>query len=159
MTNLNSETAGEDVTIVERVSYNPTNFNYTNYNDISTCQIFIGEALTASQITTLQTSYPALNMQLDVQPLCFLQGTNILCFNADTKKDEYKPIETICNNDLVKTCKNGYKKVEVIGYSKIYNTCNDDLAGNKTKLYKCAKENYPELIDDLIIMELPIKTK
>ena len=74
---------------------------------------------------------------------CFLDGTNILCLvnNVET----YLSIDKLDNNTLVKTLKNGYKKIQNIGYSYIMNTLGNYL------LYKCPKTNYPELLDDLFI--------
>jgi hypothetical protein len=82
------------------------------------------------------------------EPLaCFLEGTNILCqiYGVDT----YVPIENMKRGTLVKTSKNGYKKVELIGKGTIYNNGNEERT--KNRLYKCSPTNYPELNSNLFI--------
>jgi len=79
--------------------------------------------------------------------VCFLEGSKILCFINNT--EEYIPIEEIQRGTLVKTCLNGYKAVELIGHSKLYNPGNS--LRNKDRLYKYTPKNYPELTEDLII--------
>ena len=82
-----------------------------------------------------------------VTVLCFKEGTKILCFVDN--KETYLPIEYIAPGTLVKTRSSGYKKVELIGHSKIYNPSNS-IRG-KNRLYKCTKTNYPEVFEDLIV--------
>jgi len=79
--------------------------------------------------------------------ICFKEDSTILCFVDG--KETYIPIQNIRKGTLVKTCLNGYVPVNMIGTSKLYNPSNN-LRG-KTRLYKCTKENYPELTEDLII--------
>jgi hypothetical protein len=78
---------------------------------------------------------------------CFLEGSKILCSVDGT--DTYVPVEDMKIGTLVKTSRNGYKKVEVIGHAKFYNP------GTKERtdkcLYKCSPNNYPELEEDLYI--------
>jgi len=80
--------------------------------------------------------------------ICFLEGSKILHLNADNK-EEYIEIEKLKKGDFIKTVKNDYKKIEDIGYSKMYNNVNDIRSTDK--LYKCSKDVYPELIEDLVI--------
>ena len=87
----------------------------------------------------------ALNMYY----MCFLEGTKILCFNPETKEEEYRAIETLRKGSLVKTVADGYKAIDMIGTSKIYNPGNS--VRSKNRLYKCPKENYPDLTEDLFI--------
>ena len=81
------------------------------------------------------------------QPICFKEGSQILCLIDGVEK--YIPVETITPGTLVKTYLNGYKPVAVIGFSKVYNP------GNGTKsikhLVKCTPANYPELTEDLVV--------
>lgn len=76
---------------------------------------------------------------------CFLEGSTILCLVNN--KDVYIPIEDIQKGMLVKTTNHSYKPVELIGYSIVNNTSDSPV------LYRCKKENYPELKEDLIITE------
>jgi hypothetical protein len=82
-------------------------------------------------------------------PICFLEGSKILCYNLTAYKEEYRPIETLRKGMFVKTLLNGYKRIDLIGHSKIYNPGNS--MRSKYRLYRCPKKNYPTLIDDLII--------
>ena len=78
---------------------------------------------------------------------CFKEGTKILC-NIDGI-DTYVPIETLKSGVLVKTSRDGYKKIEYIANGTIQNSGNDErIAG---RLYKCSPANYPELKEDLYI--------
>ena len=78
---------------------------------------------------------------------CFLEGSKILC--QVEGKEEYRPIETLRNGTLVKTSRDGFKPVAMIGHSKIYNPPNNSRSENR--LYRCPTKNYPELTDDLVI--------
>ena len=78
---------------------------------------------------------------------CFLEGSKILCMVEG--KEEYRPIETLRNGTLVKTSRDGFKPVAMIGHSKIYNPSNNSRSTER--LYRCPKKNYPELTEDLII--------
>jgi len=79
--------------------------------------------------------------------LCFKEGSKILCFVDG--KEVYLPVETMTPGILVKTSLDGYKKVELIGSSKFYNT--EQSLKSKKCLYICKPENYPELIEPLVI--------
>jgi hypothetical protein len=50
---------------------------------------------------------------------------------------------------LVKTSRDGYKKVEVLGQGTIQNPGHSDRSENR--LYTCTKANYPEITEDLFI--------
>lgn len=87
-------------------------------------------------------------LKMKIYMPCFLEGTKILCLNSQMK-EEYIPIENIRKGHLVKTLLNGFKPVCLIGKSKISNPGVDDRI--KNRLYKCSKEKYPELFEDLYI--------
>jgi hypothetical protein len=78
---------------------------------------------------------------------CFKEGTKILC-QVDGV-DTYKPIETLTPGTLVKTSRDGYKKVEVLGQGTIQNPGDSERSENR--LYTCSKANYPEVTEDLFI--------
>ena len=78
---------------------------------------------------------------------CFKEGTKILC-NVDGI-DTYVRIETLKPGVLVKTSRDGYKKIELIGNEAIQNLANDERI--LSRLYKCSPANYPELNEDLYI--------
>jgi len=81
--------------------------------------------------------------------MCFLEGTKILCYNPTLKQEIYRPIQTLRKGDLVKTYSNGYKAIDCIGTSKIYNPENSMRSSNR--LYRCPQGNYPELFEDLVL--------
>ena len=79
--------------------------------------------------------------------VCFLEGSQILCLVDE--KETYVPIETMRVGTLVKTSRNGYKKVELIGKNSIVNP--GDNERSESRLYKLSPSKYPELKEDLII--------
>jgi hypothetical protein len=85
----------------------------------------------------------------EFEPPCFKEGSKILCFNEKEREPEYVPIENIRKGTLVKTVRNGYLKVDMIGKSIIYNSGNDERISNR--LYVCAKDKYPGITEDLIL--------
>jgi hypothetical protein len=98
-------------------------------------------------------SSPNVDVQVDLQPPppppypCFLEGTKILCF--ENNKEVYRPVESLQKGDLVKTIYNGYTPVCMMGTTKLYNPGNDYRVANR--LYKCSREKYPTLFEDLYI--------
>jgi hypothetical protein len=78
---------------------------------------------------------------------CFKEDTNILCFQDG--EEIYRKVQDIRKGDLVKTLKNGYLSVDMIGNKKMYNS--GEKLRSKEKLFKCTSEHYPELTEDLII--------
>ena len=115
-------------------SYNVNTFTLTNNN--------VSDDLITSLIIS---SNGVLYFTLPVA--CFLEGTKILCF--ENNEEVYRPIESIQKGDLVKTIYNGYMPVCMMGASRIYNPGNDYRVANR--LYKCPKEKYPTLFEDLYI--------
>jgi len=79
--------------------------------------------------------------------ICFLEGSKILALVDG--KETYVPIEKLQKGDLVKTSRNGYKKVELIGKGTIVNSGDNERI--EDRLYKCSTNNYPELTEDLYI--------
>jgi len=78
---------------------------------------------------------------------CFKEGTKILC--QVNGAETYRSIESLVPGTLVKTSRDGYKKVEVLGQGTIQNPGHSDRSENR--LYKCTKANYPEITEDLFI--------
>jgi hypothetical protein len=77
---------------------------------------------------------------------------NVLCFHENTKiltDQGYIVIKDLKKGALVKTLLSGFVPIEAIGHSKIYNPANKQHS--KNRLYKCSKEQYPELEEDLIL--------
>jgi hypothetical protein len=81
--------------------------------------------------------------------VCFKEGSKILCLIDDQEK--YMFIQDIRQGVLVKTSCNKYKKVTLIGKSKMFNPGNKLFS--KNRLYKYSHKNHPEIAegDDLYI--------
>ena len=97
------------------------------------------------------SSFPGYNTgftyYLYPNAICFKEGTQILCLKDGV--ETYVPIETMCAGTLVKTSRDGYKKVEIIGNRIISNA--GDKERIEARLYKLSPSNYPELKEDLFI--------
>ena len=74
---------------------------------------------------------------------CFKEGSKIL---TDTG---YIPIENLKNGDMIKTFKHGFKPIVMIGKKVIYNPAEKERI--KEQLYKCSKNKYPDIFEDLVI--------
>lgn len=106
----------------------PQNVVYTN-----------GDSLNSDGDTAYYYLYP--------NAPCFLEGSTILCQIDGVEK--YVPVESMQKDMLVKTYLHGFKKVVVLAKGEIVNPGNDERTENR--LYKCSKEKYPELTEDLYI--------
>lgn len=78
---------------------------------------------------------------------CFMKGTQILCFRGE--EEVYRPVQDLRKGDLVKTYRNGYLPIHMIGTSCLSNPGDNERTTNR--LYKCSKELYPSLFEDLYI--------
>ena len=75
---------------------------------------------------------------------CFKEDTQILTDRG------YVAVQELRRGDNVQTLLDGFVPINMIGMSQLYNSGNDDR--NKDRLYRCSRENYPELVgDDLIL--------
>ena len=81
--------------------------------------------------------------------VCFLEGSMITCYDPESSQEVERPVQSLRKGDLVKTTMDGYKTVHVIGTSKIYNPPNSMRSMHR--LYRCPKENYPDLNEDLVL--------
>jgi len=80
---------------------------------------------------------------------CFGENSKILTLNPNTKQEEYTLVQNIRKGTLVKTLRNGFLPVDMIGKSTIKNTSTDERI--QTRLYKLSKDKYPELKEDLVL--------
>jgi hypothetical protein len=78
---------------------------------------------------------------------CFLEGSQILCLNSKGEQ-EYIPIEKIRPGVPVKTLKDGFVKVDMIGVST---TKNAPMDITHDRVYRLSTEKYPELFEDLYL--------
>jgi hypothetical protein len=78
---------------------------------------------------------------------CFLEGSKILCQVDGT--ETYVPVEKLQPGTLVKTSRDGFKPVVLIGTGPLQNPGTDERTQNR--LYKCATTLYEELTEDLFL--------
>jgi hypothetical protein len=79
--------------------------------------------------------------------ICFKENTKILCLKEDKEIDIN--VQDLKSGDLVKTLKNGYLPINVVGKDICYNPKN--LNRIKNRLYKLSKNKYPELKEDIVL--------
>lgn len=85
---------------------------------------------------------------LDINPVCFVKGTKILCLVED--KEIYLNIEDIKQDTLIKTYLHGYKKIKKLINLKFVNSQSESkniLCG----IYKIDKLKDNNLIEDLYV--------
>lgn len=97
---------------------------------------YIGNTLSPSGLYYLYPTSP-----------CFLEGSKVLCLIDGVEK--YIAVEELRKDTLVKTSRDGFKKVVGIGKGVISNPGGSDRIENR--LYCCSRAAYPELSEDLII--------
>ena len=78
---------------------------------------------------------------------CFKSDSKILCLKEGS--EVYVNVQDIRKGDLVKTLKNGYVAVNMIGKRDIYHNVSKER--NKEQLYKCSQTEYPEVFEPLIL--------
>jgi len=111
-----------------------------NYGFISSYSNGLGllTSTGATTFTTYSLTYPRYP--------CFKDDSQILCYLDG--KELYRKVQDLRKGDLVKTLKNGYLAVDMIGTTRLQNgKANHD----EWRLYRCSKAVYPELTEDLII--------
>jgi len=113
------------------------------FNNIkASATAYVPYGTSQSDISRIRTS-GIQNVVVGQPPPCFLIGSKIL-----TDKG-YKLIEDLRKGDLVKTLKNDYLPIALIGKSPIYNS--GDLERIKNRLYILPKHLFPSLTEDLVL--------
>ena len=113
--------------------------------DSSTTQSSLMDLASDSTFNNIPIQYSVNTIGVNYAVGCFIENTKILCFDND--KEIYIPIQNIRRGTLIKTLKNGYLPVDVIGKCKFINWSNNDrIIG---KLYKYSKNKFSELFEDL----------
>jgi hypothetical protein len=138
--NLTYVYQGEQTTLSSYVSQpGDTTYTFPDANILTAGVNILSITNTSTNPTTIIDN----NINISVNVICFKEDTKIL-----TDKG-YVCIQHLKKGDLVKTSLNGYVPINMIGKSQIYNiACEERI---KNQLYKCSKEQYPELLEDLII--------
>lgn len=78
--------------------------------------------------------------------------STVPCFKEDTlilTERGYVPIQDLRKGDLVKTFKNDYLPIDIIGTRQIYHRCSDKRI--KEQLYRLPKDKYKNMTEDLIL--------
>ena len=78
---------------------------------------------------------------------CFREDTNILCYVNE--EEIYVKVQDIIPGMRIKTLSSGYLPVSIIGKKKLDNPGDNSRIPNR--IYKCTKEQYPDLNNDLFI--------
>ena len=76
----------------------------------------------------------------------------LVCFKEDTKiltDHGYIPIQYLRKGDMIKTFKDGYKPINMIGKKDIHHSAIKERI--KDQLYMCSQNKYPEVFEDLVI--------
>lgn len=102
-------------------------------------------------IDNQQNNIIVLEGILDINPVCYLKGTKILCLIDGI--EQYVNIEELKPKTLIKTHLHGYKELNFLGHCKFKNTVNPN-AKKTCKLYRLSKDKNPELIEDLYVTGL-----
>ena len=127
--NYNSATEPNPYTFTFNNLVLPGGANYLYIFDITTGQIV--------NIPLCNSTNGYIFIKIPI--VCFYKGTKILC--AINGKDTYVPIEKIGQGTLVKTYKQGYKRVKYNVMGKLNNTKEHSI----DKLFKLSKKRFPNL--------------
>lgn len=133
---------------------------YTHWRLASNSTGPAAQNVTYVSAQTLPGTFPDTYYLYPTAP-CFLEGTTILCQVDGVEK--YVPVEHLTKGSLVKTSRDGFKKVVAVGKGSIINPGNDERI--EDRLYKCSISKYPALTEDLYItgchsvLEFPITEK
>lgn len=96
--------------------------------------------------------YPVYPTEAGNQGSAVIGDYTYPCFKEDTKiltNKGYIPIQNLRKGDLVKTLNDNFKPIDMIGKKEIYHPASDERI--KYQLYKCSKDKFPEIFEELII--------
>jgi hypothetical protein len=128
------------------VTFGNSIFNNSLNNNIYLSNVYLTYSNVSIQ-TYSATNYPTVTVTViqspPPPPPCFKEGSKIL-----TNKG-YKLVEDLRNGDFIKTLKNDYLPIVLIGKSPIYNSGDNERI--KNRLYNLLTEKYPELTEDLVL--------
>jgi hypothetical protein len=133
---------------------------YSTYDNISHTYVFSDVSFSTVGTKTLyiwsvvpDLCYNVLSFTVPVVPSpvypCFLEGSKILRLNPISDQEEYVPIETLREGDLIKTSRNGYKAIFYIGRKTLPSPATDSDIRNR--LYRFPRSAHKDMIDYLCI--------
>jgi surface protein len=137
-----------------------TALSITNYNALligwAAQNVQSGVTLGADGLTYTQPARAAHNTLTSAPKNWTINGDTYLpppiCFKEDTKiltTKGYLPIQELRQGDLIKTINHGYVPICMIGKKELYHPASKERI--KEQLYKCSKDQYPEIFEPLII--------
>jgi hypothetical protein len=127
-------------------NYIGINLHANNFDDEQTTHIGSLGYYTSSSSNPTDINWVTIDVIYTINYLyttCFKEGTKILTISG------YKLIQDLKKGDLVKTLKDNYKAIDMIGKNEIYHLATTDRT--KDQLYTCSVEKYSELFEDLVI--------
>jgi hypothetical protein len=148
-TNSYANNASVNYNIVDNETTYSTSFYFPSYSTTMSDNNTI--TYDPSQPTYLKFYVVQPNFQI-VLASQILITIDFVCFKEDTKiltDKGYVCIQDLRKGDLVKTLFNDFKSVEMIGKRDISHNALETRI--KNQLYTCSKENYPELLEDLVL--------
>ncbi len=133
------------------------NSNFINFDPIEkTITILNGAPSGAFKVIIHQVQnniynniYNTMLVSINIIAICFGENT-LLPIITENKKVTYKRIKDIKIGEIMMTEYHGLKKIKYIYHKKIQNVSNYQNK-NKDKLYVLKKQDYPELIQDLVL--------
>jgi len=87
--------------------------------------------------------YYTVEMMTTPPFVCFLENSQILTNTG------YRPIQELRKGDLIKTLKNDFVPIDMIGARDVYHPKLEERI--KDQLYVCSQDKFPEVFQDLII--------
>jgi hypothetical protein len=132
---------------------NPNNVSNLGSNIFTNVSSNSLSEITYYNTNTLPTDWNTVNSNfanvvIYSQGPCFNEGTKILSLNREGK-DEYIEIEKLQKGDLVKTYKHGYRRIKMIGKSKMANDSSNIYCMHKMEMNE--KNKKKGLLEELII--------
>jgi hypothetical protein len=118
-----------------------TSINNENYSSLTTMLL---QGYNSNQLSVAKFDSGAISAAAAAS--CFNEDTKILCLNNNV--EEYIPVQNLRKGDLVKTYLHGYKKIELIGKSKLRNDINNIWNNRMFIMYKTEENG---LTEDLIM--------
>lgn len=96
-------------------------------------------------------TYNTMLVSINIIAICFGENT-LLPIITENNQVKYNRIKDIKIGDVIMTEYHGPKKIKYIYHKKIQNVSNyQNKKKNKDKLYVLKKQDYPELIEDLVL--------
>ena len=129
----------------------PSSITFTNltYNITGILQYILYEKPPTYNAYPLYKNYLTYTGTLDINPVCYVSGTKILCLIDGV--DKYINVENIKYDTLIKTYSHGYKKIKILAWSKFQNSPQINSEKKIANIFKLSTTNFPELVRELFV--------